>query len=122
MRDIEFRFWSEKAKQMIDWELIKKECDRLSILKMDGFIPMQYTGLKDKNGKKIFEGDILKGDEWYNGDNLNKWVEGIVKYNNGSYWIDNMGHRYDFPPDLNREDISNYNIEIIGNIHEGKKI
>jgi len=49
MREIKFRFWVESAKRIADWDTAKKECDRLSLLKMDNFIPMQFTGLKDKN-------------------------------------------------------------------------
>ena len=61
MRDIEFRAWNEKTNTMItpyfyinDENFITQEC----ISKPSSV--MQYTGLKDKYGVKIFEGDIVR--------------------------------------------------------------
>jgi len=66
MREIKFRAWDKKYKRMIDgWDL--EYLNEIFESKKDGHFVidddleiMQYTQLKDKNGKEIFEGDIIK--------------------------------------------------------------
>lgn len=81
----------------------------------------QYTGLKDKNDKKIFEGDILNVRSYdYNYEYSTK-----VFYNSHTLCVDVYGQDYDYTAIGFAYDVwddENCEIEIIGNIHDNPEL
>jgi len=74
----------------------------------------QYTGLKDKNGKMIFEGDLC----YYFDSNCDEDDGGLkVVYEYGGYWLKGDGFAISFCQ-IN----TNTDVEVIGNIHDNPEL
>ncbi|EGJ5993804.1 hypothetical protein INB02_001151 [Listeria monocytogenes] len=125
MREIGFRAFVKSKKKMLPvTDLCFNETESVGVsgcgnakctLRVDWYnfddvVLMQYTGLKDKNGKKIFEGDIVDISVY---DRLD-WssIKGKVVFLNGAWLVEDVGH---FAITLQSE---TNEIEIIGNVHE----
>ena len=80
--------------------------------KMDSKIElMQFTGLKDKNEKEIFEGDVLKSNEYFwKGSNI------VVHYHKGGFFP------FRFECQESSDLLLSENSEIIGNIYENPEL
>jgi hypothetical protein len=107
MREIKFRAWIINEVKLVAWD----DWDQWPWLlwafeyndREQGVVFEQYTGLKDKNGKEIYEGDILEHDE--------TGERGAVAFELGYFYCE-IGLGTDFYKAAYRH------LEVIGNIHE----
>ena len=79
----------------------------------------QYTGLKDKNGKRIFEGDIVVCSQEINGNFIDKHVAiGFVEMRHGAFGLHRkQGYYRPF-----KDWLEDYELEVIGNIHDNGEL
>ena len=142
MRKIKFRVWDgekmisfgeAKTRELISYQLPGEIGDEIRSEYGDVKI-MQYTGLKDKNGKEIYEGDILKPrqyyiDEYYE-DGKHKLSDefGVVEFKK---YHDDEGHLVkehygwimnNYIMDHTLVDVVKRGCEVIGNIYENKDL
>ena len=128
MREIKFRGWERELKMMVyDTELGGWHFEyggnpvravNQMINEEDYFYDlMQYTGLKDRNGTDIYEGDILSTD-------LSRPYL-VVEFRNGAFMYqcqDNGKDYYDIMMPIDVEHNQDKFAEIIGNIYENPEL
>lgn len=121
MREIKFRGWDRQNKKLLvpmTWSehlLFDLEMDVWDVrsnytsgpLPKDRYVLQQYTGIRDKNGKEIYERDRVKTPAGI----------GIVEYIEGCWYIqwdaEGMTTLHDTPLDMR---------EVIGNIYENPEL
>lgn len=132
MREIKFRAWGYDVIQekyvMRSFESIQNNCGAYFFepqkYQPNPHVLMQYTGLKDKNGKEIYEGDVAR-----------QWIEDLIEPSGGFYWLakiefyhgawtaKQIGFDYEkadeFPVFLHDECSL---FEVIGNIYENPEL
>ena len=107
MREIKFRFWNTDEEKMYDGGFELYDMARIGGY-IDNGLWLQFTGLKDKNGKEIYEGDILENPAYGKGK-----VE----------WSERRWECYAEKDEYNRGEIlTRHDIEIIGNIYENPEL
>lgn len=125
MREIKFRgktangewvygslVYSENVEPAIYFEVGKGSVKTFDFVFIKPETVGQYTGLKDKNGKKIFEGDIVHIDNYDEG-----W-DSVVDFKGGAFAIDVEGRDYDYTAIGWTE----YEAVVIGNIHDNPEL
>ncbi|MCY7740837.1 YopX family protein [Bacillus licheniformis] len=111
MREIKFQAWDLDAQQMYNWESIKQlfhehlDHPRVKV--------RQYTGLKDRQDREIYEGDVVKGirdSHWHGGYDI---VLGKVEFDEEtcSFRVDGGGLLYRIEE-----------IEVIGDVYRNPEL
>ena len=112
MRELKFRAWDHIEMNVPSLGEFNDMNDEIDNLIFDGVLLMQYTGLKDKNGVEIYEGDIASV---FGSPFEIVFYEGCF-----GYWIwENEAYRNFITSAIsnNKDDV-----EVIGNIYENKDL
>lgn len=125
-REIKFRAWDVESNEMTlpndilevlvsmkneVYAMVKGRNETLGGINRNNTILMQYTGLKDKNGTEIYEGDIVS-------DSINGGL-GEVFFDEGCFLID---WEDEFTTITLHQNIREFGVEVAGNIHENPEL
>lgn len=133
MREIKFRAWFKEIKYMCyaahdcyDSLGCERECGSWEISSFGDLIDrektvlMQYTNLKDKDGKEIYEGDIVKALGFPDETDFGIWEVTYLKYGMRFDFV-NKKFLCDMTGKILRKDEA-YTVKVIGNRYETPKL
>ena len=121
MREIKFKFWDTMLKESTKYYSAPPQ--DIFEFDQDRYVALQYTGLKDKNGVEIYEGDILK----CNGGAEDFFC--LIGFEEGCFiakmpWVkkDKEFCRASYPELKYYVNMTFVSIEVIGNIFENPEL
>jgi uncharacterized phage protein (TIGR01671 family) len=131
MREIKFKAWDKIQKKILsvtqivftEWGKragVQVNDDGFRWIDWDDAVLMQFTGLLDKNGKEIYEGDIVRVQSQYETDEPVDSAPNTVYFKDGAF-------RCGFYNMILGENVctgkaGNWNMEVIGNIYENLEL
>lgn len=131
MREIKFRAWEKegafkgsKPKMINDLHVTLNNGSINNVLNNINYIFMQYIGLKDKNGKEIFEDDIVNIWHIHGAEEGDEHIAStcMVFYRDESaaFCLKDHVEKADYPIDVAGK--ANHIIEVIGNVWENEEL
>ena len=127
MREIKFRAWEKNLRAMISVDSINFEAGLINMelvwRTFEEIELMQYTGLKDKNGVEIFEGDIVhikqdRVEDKYIPHNTNC----EISYEDGAFTVKSKVNETEWPINAGLYYVTWKEFEVIGNIYENPEL